>query len=183
MATPGRAKEKTVEKLPEDALEWQEFHSPTEAVEITISLATRRVKESCRRRKADARVWNAMSPDQELAAERILKGFLLCGGAIGCRTMPYNLSLTSGSMSSEEGFDTQYIQMQVEIANRYREWTLTAQKGKISVGDIVGYLSGLDTLNDLDKFNRVREGTARKNLFEGIDLYNKLFKKHIDTGR
>lgn len=155
-----------------EPLDWQESHSPTEAVIVTISASGRRVKEQCRRRKADARIWNDMTPDQEKAANRILEGYTLNGGQIGFKTMAFALA-KFGKSYDGDCVEAEILKRQMTIALAYREWCKESTLNNINLFDLLGYLSGLDTLSDLDKKNGVRPGGARRNLFSGLDIYVK----------
>ena len=70
-----------------DPLDWQERHSPTEAVEVRVTGERRRV--ATRRRKQDARVFDGLSSYHEQAMMDILAAFLYVIGGAGYRSFRY----------------------------------------------------------------------------------------------
>ena len=75
---------------------WQEAHSPTEPATVRTYLEDKatgamkpvQVRSPAKRRKADNRVWEAMTVNQERAAIRIERGYDLITGGQGYATLP-----------------------------------------------------------------------------------------------
>ncbi len=73
---------------------WQEAHSPTEPATVRTYLEDKatgamkpvQVRSPAKRRKADNRVWEAMTVNQERAAIRIVRGYDLITGGQGYAT-------------------------------------------------------------------------------------------------
>lgn len=164
-----------------DALDWQEAHSATEAVDVEVTVpgddgATARAKVRTRRRKPDARLWGQMSPDQETAANRILEGWLLTGGVIGCRTMPFE-HRARGRVALVEGIARQEYERAVTRA--FKDWVRDCRREGIQAMDVIDYLAGGVTLDSLDERNGRRKGQARSILFAAFDAFTLIAARHF----
>ena len=143
---------------------WQERHSPTEAVEVRISqngIATR-----CRRRKTDARMWEAMSPRQERAADAIFMGFnILANGARVKLQSWMNLARTTGRTAGDEA------DYQAVLIRRYAEWMERMAADGLCASDVIQVLAHGESCAQQDRRLRQGNGKALVHLLEALDLY------------
>ena len=143
--------------------DWQERHSATEAVEVRIS--QNRVTTRCRRRKIDARMWEAMSPRQERAADAIFAGFgvLVNGARIKTQSL---IRVDRGTASQADASDYEAV-----LIRRYVEWADRATAEGLSASDVVQVLVHGESCAQQDRRLRQGNGKALLHLLEALDLY------------
>jgi hypothetical protein len=59
----------------------------------------------------------------------------------------------------------------MRLAGAYVDWAKECHKSKISHAMIIDVLVLGCSCAEVDRSRRVRKGTARRNLFEGLDIY------------
>lgn len=156
-----RAPSPSAEREPAD---WQEAHSPTEAVIVRIDRG--RTRQAGRRRKSDARMWEAMSPRQESAAEAIAAGFALVAGEIGVRTQAFQRLGRGLSAPDAARADRQAV-----LVHRYHDWARRSGERGLVVADVLQILAHGESCHQQDRRTHKRNGTALGHLLEALDLY------------
>ena len=141
--------------------DWQEWHSPTEPVEVEIAKKPRRIVQTCRRRIVDARLWDSMSPQQQDAALIIEEGFRIL-------TAGQRIKLQSVERVSPGHFNYEKV---ARAERRYWEWAIEAVKRRIDHSAIIDILAFGKPLADIDRRRRKKKGYARLALREGLDLF------------
>ena len=144
--------------------DWQEPHAPTEAVVVAIDHT--RTRQAGRRRKADARMWEAMSARQEAAAEAIAAAVALITGEIGIRTQSFQRLGRGLSRPDETRANRQTLLIQ-----RYQAWQQRASERDISVSDVLQILVHGESCHQQDRRNRRRNGSALAHLLDALELY------------
>ena len=144
--------------------DWQETHSPTEAVMLQID--SKRTRQAGRRRKADSRMWEAMSPRQEAAAEAIAAAVALVAGEVGIRTQSFQ-RLGRGLSRPDEA----RANRQASLVQRYHAWCQRAGERELCVSDVLQILVHGESCHQQDRRTRRRNGTALAHLLEALELY------------
>lgn len=144
--------------------DWQEAHSPTQAVMVQID--SKRTRQAGRRRKADARMWEAMSPRQEAAADAIASAVALITGEVAIRTQSFQ-RLGRGHTRPDED----RVSRQATLVQRYQAWCERAGERELNVSDVLQILVHGESCHQQDRRIRRRNGTALHNLLEALDLY------------
>lgn len=172
MNTDGNAALKLDELEPTD---WQEMHSPTETVMVKIDQKRRR--EQCRRRKQDARLWEAIEevPNGERAVYWIVGGYQAATGPVNTASSIMDLlmkiSRSTGTASSDE---SEWAEKQGKMISALHEWGKECLKRGVSFAacmDIIGHGMGL---REVDALRRKQNGWSRQNLVDGISLFVEL---------
>ena len=143
--------------------DWQEKIAPTEAVEVTISKSTRRVWEISRRRIVDARLWDAMTADQQGAAERIARGFETITAGLGHAGMRFGQRVDHGY---GDPWENKWGLIEV-----YWAWAKQTQRKGLSVAATLDVLVFGHSCREVDSRRRKRKGWTRGNLFEALEAY------------
>lgn len=143
--------------------DWQERHSPTEAVNVRFDTAKRTTIEICRRRIVDARLWDAMRAEEQTAAERIYCGFVLISGPslVKCVT----LERVDGKTANGAANGIR------DLSDDYWDWAKTAQRERVRVAEVLDILVFGKSCAQVDRERRQRKGVARGNLFDGLGVY------------
>ena len=144
--------------------DWQERHSPTKAVMLQIDRT--RTRQQGRRRTSDARMWEAMSPRQESAADAIGAAVALVSGEVGIRTQPFQRLGRGPSRPDDAKADRQAV-----LVQRYRHWCERAGETGINVSDVLQILVHGESCHQQDRRTRRRNGTALGHLIEALELY------------
>ena len=144
--------------------DWQERHSPTEAVMLHID--SKRNRQAGRRRKADARMWEAMSPRQEAAAEAIAAAVALIAGEVGIRTQSFQ-RLGRGLSRPNDA----KANHQATLVQRYHAWCARAGEREFNVSDVLQILVHAESCHQQDRRTRRRNGTALAHLLEALEVY------------
>lgn len=145
--------------------DFQERHSPTESVNIRIT--SERHDTRSQRRITDARLWDALSPTQQDAALHIAFAYETMGRGLGFVTS--NWQRLPGSPGSHN-----IAESHARLISVYVDWAQACQKQKIHHSMIIDILVFGQTLAAIDRDRRIRKGTARQNLIDGLTLYCKL---------
>lgn len=152
---------------------WQEAHSPTEPAMVreyvkdaaTGVMKPEDVPGKARRRKADNRVWAAMTLEQEQAAIRIVRAWDLITGGMGFATTP--TEVRDRARQAEEQSD-----FLAEVEADYFAWGRLCVREDPHMHPItVAWLGDAIPLSTIDERFHKRRGTARKMLFDGLSLY------------
>lgn len=152
--------------------DWQETHSPTEAVEVTISKGTRRTQERCRRRQVDALLWRAVEGEngeyrhRAKAAECIEKAFALVTQGVCVKIQSFQRNGLA--------YHADWRAQQAELVDWYQEWARGAEDAGLNVSDVLQILVHGEPLRDQDKRNRQKNGRATEHLIESLEVYAKL---------
>ena len=144
--------------------DWQETHSPTEAVEVTISKGTRRTQERCRRRKEDARIWEAMTPNQERAAVWIHAALSQVLGDVAVRISRYD----QGRRGVDHSDDPEW---HARLREGYRQWVAAALDSGFVASDVIQILGHGETLSEQDERIRQRKGRAKQHLLHALQEF------------
>jgi len=148
----------------------QERHSGTEAVMVKIDQT--RMQQKCRRRKSDARLMEALSPDQERAADAIGAAFRIIAEGMGAGVARYGEQTDRGIGGTSESAD-EYRQ---RLVSRYFEWGRACFPAGIShaaVMDIIAYGHGA---RYVDRSRHKASGWSMTNLIDGLSLYCKIHR-------
>lgn len=167
---PKRRKNKTkTEKsqagksVPEKSVhDQQETHSPSEAFSLRVTADRHEIR--CQRRIVDARLWDAMTPPQQDAALEIARAYETMGRGLGYISSDWQRipgGRTGGNIADAHS----------RLVNRYIDWTKSCHKEKISHSMIIDILAFGFSCRALDRDRRVRAGTSRQNLLDGLSLY------------
>ena len=143
---------------------WQELHSPTE--DVTVKLDATRTTHICRRRKADARLFDSLDGDQERAADRIVFAFTSITGPVAVKIQSFDHIPGQTPDGREE-----YLS---DVKNAYVAWGQECFRQQISHSAIMDILVYNRAAGDVDACRRKRKGWAKDNLVDGLTLYCKL---------
>lgn len=147
-------------RAPADVHARQETLAPTEAVRL-------RGKEedgTARRRIVDARLWDAMSAAQQDAALQIALAFETMGRGLGYVSSDWQRIPGARGAGNAGAAHSRLI-------HGYVEWTKQCHREKISHAMIVDILVFGFSCRQQDRDRRLRSGSARKNLMDGLTLY------------
>jgi hypothetical protein len=160
--------------LPADPLDWQERHSPTEAVRIILPRS--RTPQTVRMRSGYAALWKGWTQDQRRAFLRIGAAFAVIGRGLGVpsKTLPMESDLRwydSAPSTATHGERSDY---EAELVARYFEWGRECTRSRINhsaIMDVIGYdLS----CRQVDRRRHQRDGTTAAHIAEGLALYIRL---------
>lgn len=140
----------------------QERHSPTETA--TIRPSAQAPAQENRRRIVDARLWGAMTPAQQNAALEIATAFDMMGRGMGY--VISNWERIPGCRSTETAAD-----VHARLINTYVGWANRCAKEKISHAMVVDVLCFGFSCRMIDQDRRLRNGSTRQNLLDGLTLY------------
>jgi hypothetical protein len=140
----------------------QERHSPTE--QVSHRAARGAPEERSQRRIVDARLWGAMTPAQQDAACAIASAVETMGRGIGFASSKWDgMPRTGGrgNIGAAHG----------RLVGLYVDWTKECHKNRVSHAMIADVLVLGHSCAEVDRNRRVRKGTTRRNLFDGLALY------------
>ena len=140
---------------------WQEPHSPTAPVEVRLTGS--KVTTIARRRKSDARLWDAMSPHQQEAATAIARTFEQITAGSGAKAQTYDRSGKSGYIAPSTA--------QIEAQEDYWRWAKLVQVEKLSHAAVVDILILGDSCRMVDSSRHKRKGWAIENLLACLNSY------------
>lgn len=152
-----------------DALDHQERHSPTEAVMVQISGT--RLRQQGRRRKMDSRLMDAMSPDQERAADHIVAAWRILSQGLGGGIMRYDRDCGGIVRASESADDYRH-----KLVIRYIAWGRACRPAGVHRSAVMQIIAYGHSPAAVDVGLRWRKGTAKENLLVGLTLYCRLFR-------
>jgi hypothetical protein len=142
----------------------QERHSPTTGV--SLRGATGKQQAACLRRVADARLWDAMSQAQQDAAREI---------ALACEVLGQGLGYAASNWERIPGARANNaLECREKMVGFYVQWTARCREERISHSLIADILVYGFSCRALDRDQRVRAGTAKRNLLRGLSLYCKM---------
>ena len=144
---------------------WQEGHSPTEPVIVTIS--STRTRQQGRRRRSDARLWEAMSPEQERAAAWILAAVQQLVGDVAVRTQRFERRSRGRPGDAEP-------ERNARVQQAYRAWVDRCIVEDLVAADVIQILVYGESLSDQDRRRRQRNGRAKEHLFGALDLFARM---------
>jgi hypothetical protein len=142
----------------------QEKRAPTEPV--TVRVTAEREVQSSRRRIVDARLWGLMSPAQQDSALEIDRAYQMMSSGLGYTRSDWQRVPGGGGGNAGEAH--------ARLITAYVEWTKLCHKHKVSHSMILDVLVFGHALAQCDRDRRVRKGTSRANLLEGLRLYCKV---------
>jgi hypothetical protein len=157
---PGVSKDSARTKRGGDAHEWQERHSPTQAVDIKIGGG--KTRHSTQRRVTDARLWDALSDQQQDAALEISLAFEMMGRGLGYATSDWTKIPGGGGNIGDA---------HARLIGDYVAWTRLCHAEKTSHSMIIDILVYGFSCRALDRDRRVRAGASKNNLLSGLTLY------------
>ncbi len=143
--------------------DFQEHHSPTE--KASINILNKKKTKTNQRRIVDNRLWNAMNSTQQKAAITICISFEIMSN--GTNFSKSNWEKTPESSNTNYNAPDKHIQM----IDNYTKWANECLNQKISHTIILDILCFGHSCRSVDKARRIRKGTARKNLMNGLNLY------------
>jgi len=157
-----RKKKHRKKSIPITPHDFQENQSPTEAVEIRLT-AERKAHRG-QRRIVDARLWDAMVSSQQDAALKIEHAFNTMSRGIG-----YRISDPS-RISFEKSYNNEN-EHQAYMVNFYFKWAKKCTEEKLLHAAVIDILVFGKSCRSVDRERRMRNGWARTNLLECLDIY------------
>lgn len=153
----------TAKKSPEKTVhDHQEKHSPTEPV--TLRHAGHKTQHQGYQRIVDARLWESMTGAQQDAALHIALAFETMGRGLGYVSSNWErIPGCTGQGNASENH--------ARLIHGYVEWARRCQKEKISHGMVIDILAFGFSCRRVDQDRRMRSGSARRNLLQGLTLY------------
>lgn len=144
----------------------QSVHAHQEKIAPTEALRLRGTQEdnAARRRIVDARLWDAMSPAQQDAALQIAEAFETMGRGLGYVSSDWQRIPGAGGPGGAGAAHSRLI-------HGYVEWTKQCHREKISHAMMIDILVFGFSCRQQDRDRRLRSGSARKNLMDGLTLY------------
>lgn len=138
----------------------QEKIAPTQPVPLRGTQGD----DHARRRIVDARLWDAMSPAQQDAALQIAEAFETMGRGLGYVASDWQRIPGAGGPGGAGAAHSRLI-------HGYVEWTKHCHREKISHAMIIDILVFGFSCRQQDRDRRLRSGSSRKNLMDGLTLY------------
>ncbi len=143
----------------------QERHSPTTPVKMRVSAA--REDYACQRRLLDARLWDSLPREAQDAAIDIAFSYEALTKGLGATTSNWSRvpgARNPGAVANAYG----------RLSGAYMDWARSCQQEGISHSMIIDVLCLGISCGALDSDRRVRKGTSRQNLLDGLMLYARL---------
>ena len=151
---------------PED---WQERHSPTQ--EAVLRDAENKIIGVCRRRIADARVWDKIAYwNLEREAVRICRAYHFISFGRECRTSRLVQSFERGGLESFMN-DIDFLHYLMRCKDDYVQWAMECKKHKVSKDAVIDLLYFNMNVKDIEAKYHKRHGWAVHNLIKGLKLY------------
>lgn len=143
-----------------DAHDWQERHSPTQAVDIKLGAG--KTRHSTQRRITDARLRDSLTGQQQDAALEISLAFEMMGRGLGYATSDWTRVPGGGGNIGDA---------HARLIGDYVSWTKICHAEKISHSMIIDILVYGFSCRALDRDRRMRGGASKNNLLGGLTLY------------
>lgn len=140
----------------------QEKHSPTAPVMLRLAEERRLYKK--RRRILDARLWDGLSPLQQDAAHEIAAAFEMLGRGLGYVSSDWQR--IPGCRGPEN-----VAEAHARIINIYISWAKCCTKSGLSHAMALDVLCFGLSCRKVDRDRRLKNGSARKNLMQALELY------------
>lgn len=150
-------------KRDKDAADWQERHSPTD--EVMVRIDAKRNTQLCRRRKTDARLFDALDPDQERAAAWIVIAFEHLTGPVAVKVG--RLERVPAGIDDARDFVA-------DASSAYLRWGRDCLPKGISHAAVMDVLAYGKSARQVDRVRRKRKGWTMENLLDGLTLFCKL---------
>lgn len=144
--------------------DWQERHSPTEDVEVRID--QKRTKQLCKRRKPDARMFEAMTDAEERAADCIHSAVLIRTGEVGVKVQSFDRAAPGPDCAASDRADRQ-----ADLLQRYDRWIAAARAQGLSPSDVIQIIVHGQSCAQQDRERRQRNGTAKAHLIQALALF------------
>ncbi len=144
----------------------QEHHSPTVAVTVRVSAG--RDDYACQRRMIDARLWDSLPREAQDAAIDIAQAYEALTKGMGPATAS-NWAHVPGPRNA--GADRNAYG---RLSGTYMDWARSCQKEGVSHSMVIDIVCMGISCSALDSDRRVRKGTSRQNLYDGLMLYARL---------
>ena len=129
---------------------------------------TRRSSEAdARRRIVDARLWEAMSTSEQVAAAAIAFSFERMSRGIGFASSDW--TRIPGARGHGNGTEEE-----ARLITIYTDWATACARQKISHAMVLDVLCFGHACRTVDRNRRLKNGTARENLMLGLQLYCKI---------
>lgn len=140
-------------------------HAQQEKIAPTIPVVLRGAPAggTARRRIVDARLWDAMTDAQQDAALQIAEAFEAMSRGLGYVTSDWQRLPGAGGGNAGA--------VHSRLIHGYVEWTKSCHRDKISHAMIVDILAFGVSCRQQDRDRRLRAGSARRNLMDGLTLY------------
>lgn len=157
-----------------DTVDFQALHHPTEPYnlrptgEIRGGRVVRSRPEMVQRRKQDARIFKDMTPAQESAFELIYYGW---------RALSSDVIMKSGFdiLRVDGGRRTIDPERTAEMASRYYAWAKACPENDVHVASVINVVCQVASLRASERLYRKRNGWAKPNLINGLELYIKMW--------
>lgn len=148
-----------------DALDFQEYHSPTVIDEIMIKYpdAARPVRERARRRASDARLWGSLDALEQRAAEDITRGYNLITNGVGVKCQTFEKVYGRGDPDKD-----------VRTMQDYHKWGRKCIAHGLSVNAVLNVLVEGRSCSEVDRQMLRRNGFSKENLNDALSIYIKL---------
>ncbi len=143
----------------------QEQHSPTTA--ILVKTSNKRKSKKYQQRILDARLWNKMTNAQQDAALAIDRAFQLMSKGLGYRISAPHLAKISTSRVNHSDYEG-------ELINIYFKWAKSCKEKELHHSAAIDILIYGKSCIEVDRNRRVRNGWAKNNLLESLNIYCKI---------
>jgi|GEM_PF-2140823 len=152
----------------------------TEAVVLRITADGKRTRQGATRRKHDARLFDAMekSPFQcERAFDRIARGYLVITGQVRVKVARLGRDIEVASGKSDEESFQEYI---TGLKRDYLEWAESLMGAADHPDRFIRHAAAIEIIGEgrsasfVDTTRRKRNGWARDNLIDALEVYCKL---------
>lgn len=143
----------------------QERHSPTEQMNVRVT--PERQQHQSQRRIVDGRLWESMTAVQQDAAIAIATSFDMMGRGMGY--VLSNWQRIPGCRGSAN-----VTEAHARMIKAYIEWAQKCAPRKISHSMVVDVLCFGFSCRMIDRDRRLKTGSTRGNLMQGLSLYCEL---------
>lgn len=140
----------------------QEKHSPT--VPVTLRVSASRDDYTCQRRLLDARLWDSLPREAQDAAADIAFAYEALTKGMGAATS--NWARVPGARNPAA-----VANAHGRLSGSYMDWAASCTREGISHSMIIDVICMGISCSALDRDRRVRKGTSRQNLHDGLMLY------------
>lgn len=117
-------------------------------------------------RSIDRRTWDDFSPDQKQAAQEIYYGAREYLKHMGPRVSRYTDAVAGMPYDNEK--------REREVWDALKKWAKECANYKVSTHMVIDYLIIGKSMVEIDRENKRRKGTAKKNLLEALDIYSQI---------
>ena len=146
-----------------DALDYQESHSPTEAIVNKIS--AERNTEITRRRALDSRLFDSLSQEQQEAMFAIRSAWEIMTNDVTIRTQQLGVRVQSSRHSDTE------TERAIRLQQDYRRWQSLCQQDGVVISAALDVIVWNATITSVDKGRGWKAPRGRNNFTRSLDLY------------